>query len=261
MEALNEFLGVDWHTAGIILFNLILIESLLSVDNAAVLATMVMKLPEHQRGRALRYGIIGAYVFRGLSLVFVSLLLKFSILKLLGGLFLLWLTVKYFLTKATPDPEDDLLKKEESFIYRMTIGKLGLFWSTVLLVEFMDLSFSIDNVFAAVALVENIPRPQSFYIVCLGVFIGILAMRFAAQGFVTLMGKFPFLEALAFIVIGILGVKLCSSYLCEFYPETGICVWLGGHTADLIISLITAGIFILPVLTSMAFNFPKRAEK
>ena len=49
-----------------IVLNLILIESLLSIDNAAVLAVMVMDLDEKQRERALKYGIIGAYVFRGI---------------------------------------------------------------------------------------------------------------------------------------------------------------------------------------------------
>ena len=52
-----------------IIGNLIIIESLLSVDNAAVLATMVMDLPKEQREKALRYGIWGAYVFRGLALM------------------------------------------------------------------------------------------------------------------------------------------------------------------------------------------------
>jgi len=47
-----------------IIGNLIIIESLLSVDNAAVLATMVMDLPEKQRDKALKYGIWGAYIFR-----------------------------------------------------------------------------------------------------------------------------------------------------------------------------------------------------
>jgi predicted tellurium resistance membrane protein TerC len=46
-----------------IIGNLIIIESLLSVDNAAVLATMVMDLPEKQRDKALKYGIWGAYIF------------------------------------------------------------------------------------------------------------------------------------------------------------------------------------------------------
>ena len=66
--------------------NLVIIESLLSVDNAAVLATMVGDLPPDQRKKALRYGIFGAYVFRGVCLVFASFLINFWFLKPLGGL-------------------------------------------------------------------------------------------------------------------------------------------------------------------------------
>lgn len=254
MEFIQEIIGHDYRAALIIVFNLILIESLLSVDNAAVLATMVMDLPPHQRGKALRYGILGAYFFRGLSLVFVSVLLELIFLKLLGGLYLLWLSWKYFYTKSTPKEQDDLLQKRENRIYKATIGKLGLFWSTVVLIEFMDLSFSIDNVFAAVAFTDNI------YLICLGVFIGILAMRFAAQGFVKLMSKFPFLESLAFIVIFILGIKLVGSYACEFFHDTRFCEFLNGHFADLVFSILTTGVFVLPVLSSLAFNFPRRAN-
>ena len=68
--------------------NLIIIESLLSVDNAAVLATMVMDLPEKQREKALKWGIWGAYIFRGLALLFASFLIQFWYLKPLGGLYL-----------------------------------------------------------------------------------------------------------------------------------------------------------------------------
>lgn len=252
MEFIHEIFGDDYRAAAIIIFNLVLIESLLSVDNAAVLATMVMDLPAHQRGKALRYGILGAYFFRGLSLVFVSVLMQLVFLKLLGGLYLLWLAWKYFYTKSTPTKEDDLLVKRENRIYQATIGKLGLFWSTVVLIEFMDLSFSIDNVFAAVAFTDNI------YLICLGVFIGILAMRFAAQGFVKLMSKFPFLEGLAFIVISILGFKLMASYACEYFKGSALCEFLNGHYADLVFSILTTSVFVIPVLTSLAFNFPRR---
>lgn len=252
MDFLIEIFGTDYKASLIIIGNLILIESLLSIDNAAVLATMVMDLPEKQRGRALKYGIIGAYVFRGLSLLFVSYLVKFLILKLLGGLYLLWLTAQYFYTKATPQEDDDLLNKSENRIYKATLGKLGHFWATVVLVEFMDLSFSIDNVFAAVAFTD------SLFLICVGVFIGILAMRFAAQFFVKLISKFPFLESIAFIVIAILGVKLVISYVCDYFKDNPICVALNGHESDLYISIFTMLVFVIPVLTSMAFNFPKR---
>lgn len=68
----------------IIIVSLILMEGILSIDNAAVLATMVKHLPPDQQKKALKYGIIGAYVFRGLALIFAFWLIKFAWLKLLG---------------------------------------------------------------------------------------------------------------------------------------------------------------------------------
>ena len=74
MEAILQ--DITLQQAILIILNLIIIESLLSVDNAAVLATMVMDLPKEQREKALKYGIIGAYVFRGICLVLAASLVK-----------------------------------------------------------------------------------------------------------------------------------------------------------------------------------------
>lgn len=252
MEWIHQVFGNDLGAAALIILNLVLIESLLSVDNAAVLATMVMDLPEKQRGKALKYGIIGAYVFRGLCLLFASWLVHIWWLKPLGGIYLLYLAVKYFLSKKTPEKEDDVLEKKTNWLYRATIGVMGTFWSTVVLIEVMDLAFSIDNVFAAVAFTDNL------YLIWIGVFIGILAMRFVAQGFVRLMEKYPFLETSAFLVIGILGLKLSASVFCHFYPNTLYCEFSEGEHADMLISGVTVSIFLLPILGSLLFNFPKR---
>ena len=132
-----------------IIGNLIIIESLLSVDNAAVLATMVMDLPEKQRDKALKYGIIGAYVFRGLAMIFAAFLIKIWWLKPLGGLYLLYLVYDFWKGKQTETTEDDFIDKKSNWLYRATVGSLGNFWATVALVELMDMAFSIDNVFAA----------------------------------------------------------------------------------------------------------------
>ena len=80
-----------------VILNLILIESLLSVDNAAVLATMVMDLPKDQRKKALKYGIVGAYVFRGICLFFAALLIQIWWFKPLGGIYLIDTCVEVFL--------------------------------------------------------------------------------------------------------------------------------------------------------------------
>jgi YkoY family integral membrane protein len=193
-----------------IIGNLIIIESLLSVDNAAVLATMVMDLPEKQRNKALKYGIWGAYFFRGLAMIFAAVLIKIWWLKPIGGLYLLYLVYSWWKGKQTETKEDDIIDKKGNWLYRATVGTFGNFWATVALVELMDMAFSIDNVFAAVAFTPNI------ILVCIGVFIGILAMRFIAQWFVKLMGKYTFLETAAFIVIGILGLKLLLSLYEHF---------------------------------------------
>ena len=232
--------------------NLIIIESLLSVDNAAVLATMVMDLPEQQRNKALKYGIWGAYIFRGLAMIFASILIQIWWLKPLGGLYLLYLVYDFWKGKQTPEKDDDVLDKNSNWLYRSTVGALGNFWATVALVELMDMAFSIDNVFAAVAFTDNI------ILVCLGVFIGILAMRFIAQWFVKLMEVYSFLETAAFIVIAILGLKLSLSILEHYSPNSSISQFLGSHSADIGISILTVAIFFIPILTSLFFNFPKK---
>lgn len=239
----------------LIIGNLIIIESLLSVDNAAVLATMVMDLPVEKRNRALKYGIIGAYIFRGICLLFASYLIQIWWLKPIGGLYLIFLAFKYFKDKLKSNEEtktEESIDKSTNWFYKHTIGWMGPFWATVAVVEVMDLAFSIDNVFAAVAFSKNI------VLVWIGVFIGILAMRFVAQGFVKLMEKFPFLEISAFTVIGVLGVKLTLTIYEHFSPEASLTKMLESHTADWITSIITVLIFLVPIITSLVFNYPKK---
>jgi YkoY family integral membrane protein len=255
MDFLHQIFGEDLGAAALIIGNLIIIESLLSVDNAAVLATMVMDLSKENRKKALKYGIFGAYLFRGLCLLFASFLVKIWWLKPIGGLYLLYLCFDYFRRENTPQEEDDTLDKKSNWFYKKTIGAFGPFWATVALVEVMDLAFSIDNVFAAVAFTDNMA------LIYIGVFIGILAMRYVAQGFVKLMENYPFLETASFVVIGVLGLKLTSSFFCHFYQNNFICKFLEGEESDMYISLLTVAIFIVPVITSYFFNYPHHKGK
>ncbi|MEI8280121.1 MAG: DUF475 domain-containing protein [Bacteroidota bacterium] len=249
-----------------IVVNLILIESLLSVDNAAVLATMVLDIPKDQRSKALRYGIIGAYVFRGVSLYFASLLIRIWWFKPLGGLYLLVLAIRYFIAKKNDDPDTDAVDKNNTWIYNKTLGLLGPFWATVVLVELMDMAFSIDNVVAANAYSRNIVLVWS------GVFIGILAMRFVAQAFVRLMEKYRFLETSAYTVIAILGIKLTASLFTQFYPCSALAIFMDGPYdcssmkvsteqpviwGEVWVSAISIAVFFLPILSSVLFNFPR----
>jgi hypothetical protein len=73
---------------------------------------------------------------------------------------------------------------------------------TVAMIELMDLSLSLDNVVAAVAL------DRRLWVVCLGVFIGIVCLRFVAGFCIRLIEKHPVLKSTAFLLVGFVGALL-----------------------------------------------------
>ena len=211
-------------TEVLIFLNIMILEIVLSIDNAAVLAAMVKELPKEQQKNALTYGIAGAYVFRGLALLFASVLIKLVWLKVAGGLYLMYLAYNALSTNVEQGGESKMTIK---------IPFLSALWSTIVAIEMMDLVFSIDNVFAAVAFTPNL------WLICGGVFIGILAMRFATTKFVKVLEKNPILERVAYWVIGALGLKLVSSYWLHD---------LNTEAIDAVFSILTLLAFVIPLI-------------
>jgi YkoY family integral membrane protein len=211
-------------TEVLIFLNIMILEIVLSIDNAAVLAAMVKELPKDQQKKALTYGIAGAYLFRGLALLFASVLIKLVWLKVAGGLYLMYLAYNALSTNVEQGGESKMTIK---------IPFLSALWSTIVAIEMMDLVFSIDNVFAAVAFTPNL------WLICGGVFIGILAMRFATTRFVKVLEKNPILERVAYWVIGALGLKLVSSYWLHD---------LNTEAIDAVFSILTLLAFVVPLI-------------
>ncbi|MFS0655401.1 TerC family protein [Bacillus sp. 179-C3.3 HS] len=213
MDILNHMLETyasffDWHMWAEVLTDpvswgligtLVVLEGLLSADNALVLAVMVKHLPEKQRKRALTYGLIGAYFFRFIFIGVGMLLIKFAWVKILGAAYLAWLVVKHFWL-GDGDAEAKELKKE-SWMVRV----FGVFWATVISVEIMDLAFSVDSILAAFAVSEQV------WVLLLGGMLGILMMRTVAQLFLKLIDRVPELETTAFVLIGIIALKMALS--------------------------------------------------
>lgn len=226
----------------LIIFNLFLLESILSIDNAAVLALMVKDLSKSQQPKALRYGLVGAFVFRGASLFLVSWIIKISWLKILGGAYLLYLVWSHFTPKK--DSLEEGVDKDRNVIYNKIRKSIGPFWATVALVEVMDMAFSVDNIFAAVAMTDKI------YLILIGVFIGILAMRFIAQWFAVLICKYPSLEKSAFIVIGALGIKIITVGIYSTISEESFKSSLfSTHSFEFTFSSLLMIVFFLPIFT------------
>lgn len=195
IDNFHKFFSIDqfdmiftWQGAALI-FTLVVLEVLLSVDNALVLGAKVAPLPEKQRAKALLFGMWGAYLFRFIMIGLGTYLIKFMWIKAVGALYLLYMAIHGLLSK---EPEGG--EEKEATPHG--------FWMTVLTVEALDIVFSIDSVTAAVALSDEV------WVLLIGSMIGILAMRGVAQLFVKLLVKIPELNKTAFVLIGIIGVKL-----------------------------------------------------
>ena len=208
---------MDW-TIPIIILQLILLEGLLSLDNAAVLGAMVINLPNdrpvewprplqkvgdrmhgilgNQRTAALRVGLLGAYVGRGVMLLLASLIIHNPWLKIIGAAYLIRLAF-----------ENLGMAEESDADVEVRTVKATSFWGIVLTVEIADLVFSLDNVVAAVSLSDKL------WVVIVGVGIGILFMRFAAGLFSYAVEREPVLREAAYLLIFNIGVELLAEEL------------------------------------------------
>ncbi|MBP2057477.1 YkoY family integral membrane protein [Lactobacillus colini] len=198
----------DW----MMILTLILMECLLSVDNAVVLAAQTQTLPDKEEQRkSLVYGLWGAYLFRFIVIGVGTYLIHFWEIKLLGGIYLLYLVFKYFYDERHPQKVAEAEKKKEAREKAKLIESgqkkhhLSLFWRTVISIEAMDIVFSIDSVLAALAMSDN---PV---VVLLGGMIGILCMRGVAEIIIKLMEIIPELKTMAYVLITIIALKLLAA--------------------------------------------------
>lgn len=207
-----------------VIISLVILEGLLSVDNAMLISAMVDHLPENQKKRALWYGMAGAYVFRGLALLFVSFLIANPWIKILGAGYLVYLMCKHLGVAEEGEADAHQAKKAG-------------FWATVMAVELADLAFSIDNVIAAVAMSPKL------WVVITGVFIGIAAMRFVAGIFVNLMKKYPELKNIAYLLVGYVGLQLIAETVWHIHVTE--LVKLGAIVGIMAVGVIYARVQLL----------------
>lgn len=216
-----------------IIISLIIIEGLLSVDNALAIAAMASHLPGKQKYLALRWGIIGAYAFRALALAFAAFIIDNPWLKIIGAAYLIHLMASFFAEKKAAGEADEDGSPDGEGMIAASMAAKG-FWATVVSIELMDLSLSVDNVVAAVAMSPKL------WVVCTGVFIGILALRFVAGACIKLIERFPILESTAFLLIGYVGFILIAEltahqvfglphplHVSAFHKFIGIVIILG----------------------------------
>lgn len=194
---------LTWANSLIIL-ELVILEGLLSFDNALALAALVkgrLTDPKDQK-LALLWGIWGAYIMRT-GVVFIGVwLMEYEWAKAIAGGYLVWLAASelFFKKELENETAEVSFIDPNSDVYKS--HRLKRLWKTILAVELMDFMFSIDSIGVALA-ISNVK-----WVLVTGALLGILMMRIAAGAFIKLIDSFPILEKTAFVLVGLAGVNV-----------------------------------------------------
>ena len=179
---------------------LVILEGLLSADNALVLAILVLGLPKKEQRKALRYGILGAFFFRIVAILLAVHLIKVGFVKLIGAAYLLWLAYSHFFGRA---------EGEDRRAIKPATAWMGLspFWATVVKVELTDIVFAVDSILVAVAM------SRKEWVIISGGILGIIAMRMVIGQLLRVVRRYPALVDAAFVIIAWVAIKLLVEFL------------------------------------------------
>jgi YkoY family integral membrane protein len=179
---------------------LVVLEGLLSADNALVMAIMVLGLPKDQQHKALRYGLVGGFGLRIVATALAVYLIRLAWVKLLGGVYLLYLTWEHFTQSGGAEARRTPPKARPAF-------GLSALWATIVKVEMVNLAFSVDSILVAVAM-----SPKAWVVVTGGL-LGIVALRLVVGQLLVVIQRYPALVDGAFVIIAWVGIKLLLEYL------------------------------------------------
>tara|TARA_B100000945_G_scaffold319501_1_gene326859 strand:- start:1907 stop:2629 length:723 start_codon:yes stop_codon:yes gene_type:complete len=188
--------GIDrWVELAPLLPIIVSLELVLSADNAVALASITKNLNNIDlQKKALNIGIFIALLLRILVILTAQFILNFWPVKLIGGIYLISLSVSKFLTinkNVSPENDNDTNSKSKSSLIKV-----------ILLLSVTDLAFSIDSITAAVAISDQ------FLLVITGAIIGVIALRFTSGLFIKWLEIYVNLEKAGYIAVGIIGIKL-----------------------------------------------------
>ncbi len=218
--------GIDrWVELAPLLPIIISLELVLSADNAVALASITKNLNNIDlQNKALNIGIFIALLFRILVILTAQFILNFWPVKLIGGIYLISLSISKFIAinnNISIDNDKNNNPKSKKSLYKI-----------ILLLSVTDLAFSIDSITAAVAISDQ------FLLVITGAIIGVVALRFTSGLFIKWLELYINLEKAGYIAVGIIGMKLIIQLI--FYqliiPEylfflVMLCLFLWGFSS------------------------------
>ncbi|MCL1472150.1 TerC family protein [Argonema antarcticum] len=176
----------------LLLLILVILEAVLSADNAIALAAISKGLEDAKLQRqALNLGLLVAYVLRMSLILTATLVTQFWQFELLGAAYLLWLVFQYFTSNKDEDGEHHG-------------PRFATLWQAIPMIALTDLAFSLDSVTTAIAV------SKQTWLVLTGATIGIIALRFMAGLFIRWLDEFEHLGDAGYFTVGLVGLRLLA---------------------------------------------------
>lgn len=203
-------IGAEWFVA---LGSILLINLILSGDNAVIIALASKNLQPDQRNKAIFWGSAGAVVLRIVLTFVAAYMLDIPYLQFFGGLALLYIAIT-------------LISKNDDDV---TCNEASCLREAIKIILFADLIMSLDNVLALAAISQTVPSGK-YALITIGLATSIPLVVFGAQMLMKLMDRFPII---IYIGAGVLGYAAAEMII----SDRAVGQWLQGYDLFLEVGL------------------------
>lgn len=200
LDSIINSLGVVDMTDLPTIMSVIVLSSLLSLDNSLVVAAIADKLPRHQEQKAIFFGLSAGILFRLIALFAVGFVIKYPIIKIVGGVYLVYIAYKHFFVESA----------EQVHHAKEALG------AAIVAITLADMAFSVDNVVATIAMSPKL------MVVLIGTIVGGIAMIFTTKLVLVLLKRYHLLEACAYAIVAFVGVVILLEELAHIHVSDTI---------------------------------------
>ncbi|MBM3507639.1 MAG: TerC family protein [Alphaproteobacteria bacterium] len=213
---MDGFFEPGWLTA---FLQVILIDLVLSGDNAIVIGLAAAGLPPQLRDRAIVLGIVAATLLRVSFAAVTTQLLAIVGLLLAGGILLLWVCWRMWRELRVPHVQEvqaaEALVKEDIDADGKIAGAAPrkTFGQAAMQIIIADVSMSLDNVLAVAGAARD-----HVWVLVFGLVLSIALMGVAASYIAKLLNRFRWISYVGLAVILYVAIEMCFRGILELWP-------------------------------------------
>ena len=186
----------------IIFVQIIFIDIIMAADNAIIIGLIAANFAPKNRKQIIMYGVFAAFIFRIIFALSATYLFQFAIIKVVGGILLLWIV---------NDLRQDLFVKKKKIKSPTKASKEPSFLQGMYKVIFADITLSFDNVIGVVGAAKD-----NFGLMIFGLFLSVILIGTIATYFAEYIQKHKWIGYIGLVVILIVAIQLIIGGLSDY---------------------------------------------